>query len=120
MILKGDYIQFASNGKKFEVLELGFLTPNLMSGKQLTTGQVGYVSLGIKDPREICFIGDTLFHAQHTKQQNIVPLPGFQKAKSKVFAGLYPQELSEYTMLKGSIEKLLLNDSSISISDDGR
>ncbi|KAM0682885.1 Translation factor guf1 mitochondrial [Mitosporidium daphniae] len=103
---KGEQIQFSSNGKKFEVLELGFITPQLVSGKKLR----------IKDPREICFIGDTIFHPHSAKL--ITPLPGFQKAKSKVFAGLYPQEPSEYNMLKDSIEKLLLNDSSISICCD--
>lgn len=100
------------------MLELGFITPQLVSGKKLSTGQVGYVCLGIKDPREICFIGDTIFHPHSAKL--ITPLPGFQKAKSKVFAGLYPQEPSEYNMLKDSIEKLLLNDSSISICCDAR
>lgn len=115
----GDYIQFASNpNKKYEVLELGFITPELIPGKLLSTGQVGYLAFGLKNPRDICYIGDTIFHSNSSV--NLEPLLGFQKAKSKVFAGLYPEQPPEYSILKDSIEKLLLNDSSVSISDDNR
>jgi GTP-binding protein LepA len=109
MITKGETIVSAHTGEEYEILELGLMYPDPQPMKALYTGQVGYIITGMKTVRE-ALIGDTF----HKSKETVVPLPGFKKAKAMVFAGIYPVESNDFSELKEAIEKLCLNDPSIS------
>ena len=110
MLKKGDHITVAHSHKSYEILEIGLLYPDQKPMDALYAGQVGYIVSGMKTVRE-ARIGDTIYH---TKKE--VPLfPGFKPAKPMVFAGIYPIENTEFELLRDAIEKLTLNDASVSI-----
>uniref|UniRef100_A0A672ZVS5 Tr-type G domain-containing protein n=1 Tax=Sphaeramia orbicularis TaxID=375764 RepID=A0A672ZVS5_9TELE len=112
-VRKGDKIVSAHLGKTYEVNELGLLRPDEYPTQRLFAGQVGYIIAGMKDVKE-AQIGDTL----HLQEQPVEPLPGFKPAKAMVFAGMYPVDQSEYIGLRSAIERLTLNDSSVSVQRD--
>uniref|UniRef100_A0A4W4GAU0 Tr-type G domain-containing protein n=1 Tax=Electrophorus electricus TaxID=8005 RepID=A0A4W4GAU0_ELEEL len=112
-VTKGDRIVSAHLGKMYEVNELGVLRPDEQPTERLYAGQVGYVIAGMKDVKD-AQIGDTLYLHKHP----VEPLPGFSPAKSMVFAGMYPTDQSEYTALRRAVEKLALNDSSVTVQRD--
>ncbi|XP_076143628.1 translation factor Guf1, mitochondrial [Alosa pseudoharengus] len=112
-VSKGDKISSAHLGKTYEVNELGVLRPDEHPTKTLYAGQVGYIIAGMKEVKE-AQIGDTLYH----HKQPVEPLPGFKPAKAMVFAGMYPMDQSEYMALRGAVEKLTLNDSSVTVQKD--
>jgi GTP-binding protein LepA len=87
---------------------LGVFTPKAKEKEELSAGEVGYVTAGIKELRA-AKVGDTLTHADKPAS---APLPGFKEVKPQVFAGLYPVESSEYEALRDALEKLHLNDAS--------
>ena len=110
VLKKGDTITVAHSNKNYEILELGLLYPDQKPMDALYAGQVGYIVSGMKTVRE-ARIGDTIYH---TKKE--VPLfPGFKPAKPMVFAGIYPIENTEFELLRDAVEKLTLNDASVSI-----
>uniref|UniRef100_A0A671DW63 GTP binding elongation factor GUF1 n=1 Tax=Rhinolophus ferrumequinum TaxID=59479 RepID=A0A671DW63_RHIFE len=113
MVSKGDKIVSAHTQKTYEVNEVGVLNPNEQPTPKLYAGQVGYLIAGMKDVTE-AQIGDTLY----LHKQPVEPLPGFKSAKPMVFAGMYPVDQSEYNNLKSAIEKLTLNDSSVTVHRD--
>ncbi|XP_062963634.1 translation factor GUF1, mitochondrial isoform X2 [Cynocephalus volans] len=113
VVSKGDKIISAYTQKTYEVNEVGILNPNEHSTHKLYAGQVGYLIAGMKDVTE-AQIGDTLY----LHKQPVEPLPGFKSAKPMVFAGMYPVDQSEYNNLKSAIEKLTLNDSSVTVHRD--
>ncbi|MBE9474116.1 MAG: elongation factor 4 [Chloroflexi bacterium] len=94
---------------QFKPVEVGVFIPQLEPVGELTAGEVGYVATGLKTVRE-CRVGDTLTSA--TKSA-LKALPGYQKAKPMVFAGIYPVEGEDYSNLKDALEKLQLNDASL-------
>ncbi len=107
-IKNGDKIRFMANKKDFEVIELGYMKPQRTSANELKTGEVGYLAASIK---EICqLVGDTVTHTEHPAKE---ALPGYKKAVPMVFCGMYPVVNDQYHELKESLEKLKLNDSSI-------
>ncbi|KAJ8382557.1 hypothetical protein SKAU_G00033350 [Synaphobranchus kaupii] len=112
-VRKGDRIVSAHQGKTYEVNELGILQPEEHPTDSLYAGQVGYVIAGMKDVKE-AQIGDTLFHPKHP----VEALPGFKPAKAMVFAGMYPVDQSDYSTLRSAVEKLALNDSSVTLQRD--
>ncbi|XP_036423725.1 translation factor Guf1, mitochondrial [Colossoma macropomum] len=112
-VSKGDRIVSAHMGKTYEVNELGILRPDEHPTERLYAGQVGYVIAGMKEVKE-AQIGDTLY----LHKQPVEALPGFKPAKSMVFAGIYPMDQSEYTTLRSAVEKLTLNDSSVTVQRD--
>ncbi|KAG9347208.1 hypothetical protein JZ751_006136 [Albula glossodonta] len=112
-VRKGDRIESAHLGKTYEVNELGILRPEEHRTDRLYAGQVGYVIAGMKEVNE-AQIGDTLFHHKHS----VEALPGFKPAKAMVFAGMYPVDQSDYTALRNALEKLTLNDSSVTLQRD--
>ncbi|XP_067154195.1 translation factor GUF1, mitochondrial isoform X2 [Apteryx mantelli] len=112
-IQKGHKIVSAHTKKRYEVNEVGILTPNEQPMHKLYAGQVGYLIAGMKEVTE-AQIGDTLF----MHKQPVEPLPGFKSAKPMVFAGMYPVDHSEYNNLKSALERLTLNDSSVSVHRD--
>jgi len=109
-IKKGDNITLAQSRKKYEVLEVGLMYPNETPMDALYPGQVGYLITGMKTVKE-ARVGDTIYH---TKKE-IKPFPGFKPAKPMVFAGIYPAISAEFPNLSDAIEKLTLNDASVSV-----
>lgn len=109
----GDKIKFMATGKEFEVVELGFLNPNRVQVNELKTGEVGYFAGSIKEITR--FVGDTITHAQNPAAE---PLEGYKEAKPMVFSGLYPVDNDQYHDLKEALEKLKLNDSSITFEPE--
>ncbi len=105
---KGDHIKLWSNGKTFDVEEMGVLTPKPVAIDQLEAGEVGFIVANIKTVSDTK-IGDTITHVDHPA---IEALPGFEELKPMVFAGLYTVDAHEHTMLREALEKLRLNDSS--------
>lgn len=109
-IAKGDRITLAQTHLSYEVLEIGLMIPEPTPTAALYPGQVGYVITGMKTIKE-ARVGDTIYH--HKKP--VVPFPGFKPAKPMVFAGIFPIDASEFEPLQDAVEKLTLNDASVSI-----
>lgn len=109
----GDKIKFMATGREFEVVELGFLNPNRVQVSELKTGEVGYLAGSIKEITR--FVGDTITHADNPAKE---PLEGYKEAKPMVFSGLYPVDNDQYHDLKEALEKLKLNDSSITFEPE--
>ena len=110
---KGDRITSAATGQNYEVFELGLMFPDPTPTGVLYTGQVGYIIAGIKTVKE-SRIGDTFYHTHAP----VEALPGFKPAKSMVFAGVYPVDTVDYDLLRDAIEKLTLNDPSVSVEKE--
>ncbi|MGA2192426.1 MAG: translation elongation factor 4, partial [Nitrospirota bacterium] len=109
-VRKGMKVKLFSNGKVFEVMEVGYSTPKLLKTDELTAGDVGYIIAGIKKVSE-SKIGDTITGADRPAEH---PLPGYREVKPMVFCGLYPTDTAQYEDLRDALEKLRLNDSSFS------
>lgn len=107
-IRKGKEIRFMAAGKNHLVDKCGVFTPNPKEIGWLKAGEVGFFTAAIKDIHDIK-IGDTVTNAEHPASQ---PLPGFKEVKPMVFCGIYPTDSAQYDSLRGSLEKLALNDSS--------
>lgn len=109
----GDEIKFMATGKKFEVVELGYLTPARVRVDELKTGEVGYFAGSIKEITR--FVGDTITHIHNPAKE---ALAGYKEAKPMVFSGVYPVDNDQYHDLKEALEKLKLNDSSITFEPE--
>jgi GTP-binding protein LepA len=107
----GDKIKFLATQTSFEILEVGAFIPKPIMEEKITTGNVGFFCASIKEMGHVN-IGDTV--VLDNKQTNVEPIPGFQQAKQMVFCGLYPVEANEFNELRNALEKLTLNDSSLS------
>ncbi|MEW5992225.1 MAG: translation elongation factor 4 [Chloroflexota bacterium] len=103
-----DRIRVMASGAEADLLELGFFRPQLVPVKAMQAGEVGYVATGLKNVRE-AQVGDTITTVAAPAAE---PLPGYQEAKSLVFAGIYPVSGEDYPLLRDAIEKLHLNDAS--------
>jgi GTP-binding protein LepA len=103
-----DAIRLMASGAESEPLELGVFRPQLVPVRQLVAGEVGYVATGLKSVRD-AQVGDTVTTVARPAAQ---PLPGYQPAKSLVFAGIYPVSGEDYPLLRDALEKLHLNDAS--------
>ena len=110
----GTRILFCSSGATFEVSQVGVFIPGMRAAEVLGAGEVGYIAAGIRDVRQ-SQVGDTLTEAERPAAR---PLPGFQKVRPMVFAGLYPTDTSGYLALKAALEKLRLNDSSFTFEPE--
>lgn len=110
IIKKGDLISLSQAHKSYEVLEVGIMYPEPTSTGALYPGQMGYLITGMKSVKE-ARVGDTIYH----KKEPVKPFPGFKPAKPMVFAGLYPIENDDFEQLSDAIEKLTLNDASVSV-----
>ncbi|MEB3288062.1 MAG: translation elongation factor 4 [Vampirovibrionales bacterium] len=109
----GDKIRFMANGKVFDVTEVGVMRPNRVPKDSLVSGEVGYVAASIKEMAY--FVGDTITnHAKPAPEA----LPGYKRAVPMVFCGLYPVDNDQYGELKESLDKLKLNDSSITFEPE--
>jgi GTP-binding protein LepA len=103
-----DEIRLMASGAVAEPLELGVFRPQLVPVKQLVAGEVGYVATGLKSVRD-AQVGDTVTTVARPARD---PLPGYQPAKSLVFAGIYPVSGEDYPLLREALERLHLNDAS--------
>lgn len=109
MVKPGDTIQMMSNGKTFDVTEVGIFTPKAMGRDVLATGDVGYIAASIKTVADTR-VGDTITLANNPA---VAPLSGYKQMNPMVFAGLYPIESNKYNDLREALEKLQLNDASL-------
>ena len=109
-IKKGDKVKFYNTGMDYDADEIGILKMNMVPMQELSTGEVGYIISGIKDAKEVK-VGDTITHVARPCAQAI---SGFQEVKPMVFAGVYPIDPNDYENLRASLEKLQLNDASLS------
>jgi elongation factor 4 len=109
-IRKNEIITLAQTEINYEILEIGLMYPDETPLDALYAGQVGYIVAGMKTVKE-ARVGDTIFKAK----QPVAAFPGFKPAKPMVFAGIYPVDNSEFEQLQTAIEKLTLNDASVSI-----
>ncbi len=109
-----DTIHLMSTGAEVKPVEIGIFTPEMRVVKSLTAGEVGYIATGFKTVRE-CRVGDTITLSAAPAPE---PLPGYKKAKPMVFASIYPVENEDYEDLKEALEKLQLNDASLSYAPE--
>ncbi len=110
MLKTGDMIKFMATDKDYEVLKLGVFNPFPTILENLDAGEVGYIICGMKDIRDVK-VGDTV---TSTKKPATQPLAGFQKIKPMVFSGIFPVEATDFPNFKDALDKLTLNDSSLS------
>lgn len=108
-IRPGTKIKLMSNGKTYEVDEVGVFTPNMTFVEELTVGDVGFIAASIKNVKDTR-VGDTITDALNPTDQ---PLPGYRKINPMVFCGMYPIDSSDYNDLREALEKLELNDASL-------
>lgn len=104
-----DRIMMMANGVKVQPVEVGIFSPTLLPIDKLEAGDVGYIATGLKTVSE-CRVGDTITLASQPAGS---PLPGYRQAKPMVFAGVYPTEGEDFPALKDALEKLQLNDASL-------
>lgn len=104
-----DTIRMMHDKKDFDVTELGIFTPNLVPVQELPCGSVGCIAASIKNVKD-CHVGDTVTLANNPATE---PLPGYRKAVSMVYCGLYPTESKDYENLRDALEKLQLNDAAL-------
>ncbi len=108
-INKGDLVKFVNTEKEYYAEEIGILKLEMSPTKTLSAGNVGYIISGIKTSKEVK-VGDTI---THVKRPCTASIDGFQEVKPMVFAGVYPIETEDFEDLRSSIEKLQLNDASL-------
>ena len=113
-IKKGDKVKFFNTGMEYTADEVGVLKMDMIPRASLSTGDVGYIISGIKDSKEVK-VGDTITHVAKPCTKAI---EGFQEVKPMVFAGVYPIDPSDYENLRASLEKLQLNDASLTFAPE--
>ena len=113
-VSKKDVISFMGTGLECEVLKMGIFSPYPLEKKKLSAGEVGFIISGVKDIKQIR-VGDTVTHKEHPASE---ALKGFKKVKPMVYSGVYPVDSSDFALLRKSLEKLSLNDSSLSYEMD--
>ena len=114
IIRKGDKVKFFNTGKEYIADEIGVLKMDMVPRNELRTGDVGYIISGIKTSKEVK-VGDTITHIAHPCDKAI---SGFEEVKPMVFAGVYPIDAEDYENLRASLEKLQLNDASLTFSPE--
>ena len=113
-IRKGDKVKFFNTGMEYLADEVGVLKMDMIPRTEMHTGEVGYIISGIKDAKEVK-VGDTITHVNNPCDKAI---EGFQEVKPMVFAGVYPIDPNDYENLRASLEKLQLNDASLSFTPE--
>ncbi|ADK96995.1 MULTISPECIES: translation elongation factor 4 [Prevotella] len=114
VIKKGDKVKFVQTGMEYAADEVGVLKMDMMPTQQLSTGEVGYIISGVKTATEVK-VGDTVTHIVNPCEKAI---EGFQEVKPMVFAGVYPVDPNDYEGLRSSLEKLQLNDASLTFQPE--
>lgn len=114
VVKKGDVIKFMAAGKEYEVAEVGVFTPSPLAVKELRAGEVGYITAAIKNVKD-CQVGDTITHKNNPTEE---ALPGYKKATSMVFCGIYPAEGESFEEIRDALEKLQLNDAALTFEPE--
>ena len=114
VLRKGDKVKFFNTGKEYDADEIGVLKMDMVPRNELRTGDVGYIISGIKTSKEVK-VGDTITHIARPCDKAI---DGFEEVKPMVFAGVYPIEAEDYENLRASLEKLQLNDASLTFQPE--
>ncbi|MBE6284768.1 MAG: elongation factor 4 [Mediterranea massiliensis] len=114
VIRKGDKVKFFNTGKEYDADEIGVLKMDMVPRQELRTGDVGYIISGIKTSKEVK-VGDTITHIARPCDKAI---EGFEEVKPMVFAGVYPIEAEDFEDLRASLEKLQLNDASLTFQPE--
>ncbi|MBQ9287388.1 MAG: translation elongation factor 4 [Bacteroidaceae bacterium] len=114
ILRSGDKVKFFNTGKEYVADEIGVLKMDMIPRKELRTGDVGYIISGIKTSTEVK-VGDTITHVANPCSEAI---DGFEEVKPMVFAGVYPIEAEDYENLRSSLEKLQLNDASLTFTPE--
>ncbi|MCD7899137.1 MAG: translation elongation factor 4 [Bacteroides sp.] len=114
VIRSGDKVKFINTGKEYAADEIGVLKMEMVPRKELRTGDVGYIISGIKTSKEVK-VGDTITHVINPAKKAI---SGFEEVKPMVFAGVYPIEAEDFENLRSSLEKLQLNDASLTFQPE--
>lgn len=113
-IHKGDFVKFVSTGKEYHADEIGILKLDMVPKDCISAGNVGYIISGIKTSKEVK-VGDTITHVAAPCEEAI---DGFEEVKPMVFAGVYPIETEDFENLRSSLEKLQLNDASLTFQPE--
>ena len=113
-IRTGDFVKFVSTGKEYHADEIGVLKMQMSPRKELQAGNVGYIISGIKTSKEVR-VGDTITHVERPCAEAI---SGFEEVKPMVFAGVYPIDAEDFENLRASLEKLQLNDASLTFQPE--
>lgn len=112
-ISKDDFVKFVATGKEYHADEIGVLKMDLSPRETLSAGNVGYIISGIKTSKEVK-VGDTITHVANPG----AAIAGFEEVKPMVFAGVYPIEAEDFENLRSSLEKLQLNDASLTFQPE--
>lgn len=113
-IAKGDKVKFINTGMEYDADEVGVLKLDMVPRDRVNTGDVGYIISGIKTSKEVK-VGDTITHIQRPASEAIA---GFEEVKPMVFAGVYPIDTEDFENLRASLEKLQLNDASLTFTPE--
>ena len=113
-IRKNDFVKFVATGKEYHADEIGVLKLDMSPREELSAGNVGYIISGIKTSKEVK-VGDTITHVNNPCKEAI---DGFEEVKPMVFAGVYPIETEDFENLRASLEKLQLNDASLTFAPE--
>ncbi len=113
-VKKGDKIKMMATGKTFDVTEVGVISPTQKPVSNLYSGDVGYLCASMKDVKS-CQVGDTITSSANPATE---PLPGYKKVTSMVYCGVYPAEGEEYTSVRDALEKLQVNDASLTFEPE--
>jgi GTP-binding protein LepA len=111
---KNDFVKFMATGKEYHADEIGVLKLGLEPMQVMEAGDVGYIISGVKTSKEVK-VGDTITHVKNPSQKAI---EGFKNVKPMVFAGIYPVDADQYEDLRSSLEKLQLNDASLTFEPE--
>ena len=111
---KGDLVKFVATGKEYNADEIGILRLDMIPQKEMSAGNVGYIISGIKTSKEVK-VGDTI---THVKRPCDIAIDGFEEVKPMVFAGVYPIDTEDFEDLRSAIEKLQLNDASLTFEPE--
>ncbi len=114
IIRQGDKVKFFNTGKEYVADEVGILKMDMIPRNELRTGDVGYIISGVKTSREVK-VGDTITHVSRPCSEAIA---GFEEVRPMVFAGMYPIEAEDFENLRSSLEKLQLNDASLTFQPE--
>ncbi|MEL7646456.1 MAG: translation elongation factor 4 [Sedimentibacter sp.] len=113
-VRKGDKIKMMATGKTFDVTEVGIVSPTQKPVAALYSGDVGYLCASMKEVRS-CQVGDTITNAERPAAE---PLPGYKKVTSMVYCGIYPAEGEEFGSVRDALEKLQVNDASLTFEPE--
>lgn len=120
-IKSGDEISFLGSKAESEIIELGIITPELKKKDSLKTGEIGYIATGLKEVGR-CRVGDTITNLHNALDEEnigkVKPLAGYKEVRPVVFASVYPIDGADYPALRDALEKLKLNDASLSFEPE--